>query len=480
MDRANALDTPHIVGVDGVDGERHNTRNRDVMPPRTRTRLRLILRRRAPLRVGVTLALVTVLGVAVFSRDARAERTAEWVARMDGLAAALTALLADASEETQPAPQSAAAGGEEARDPALAATRAEERRKRLRDEVTALRSLAHGLASMRATPDTDPTIGYLLRELDVVIGDVGRTHVADGAPANAPAKSAQSAKSARQEESALSSAALAVAWTCMGCHTRSPRGSPRPLADLAPVDERLPADVRGTALAATRRFKEARAVFRKAAFDEELARTEPMRWERSVKGALLLDLRVYDDARGALELADRVVNTPNGERLWRDAADWKRVLVPMVKNPRPAPRTLAELDAEATRLMADANARDLTDSGREILHLRATAVLHELLMRDPPKDMKVQALAWLGESYRALRDLDIWSLHLVYDAACVEAAPHSVLAAECYERWIDGARSSFSGNSGAELPPELATRAEALWLMASPPAKGPSPRNNMR
>ncbi len=385
-----------------------------------------------------TLPLIVVLSTfaVLFALDVRAQRTAEWVARMDGLAVALTSLLVDATLAEKDGPDGAASG----------AAFDEDRRRRLRDEVTALRSLAHGLASMRTTPDADPTIGYLLRELDGVIDDVGRS----------------------QSTQAIEGAALAVAWTCMGCHTRAPYGSPRPLAQLAPVDERLPPDVRGTALAATRRFQEASLVFRKAAFDEELARNEPTRWERSVKGALILDLRVHNDARAALDLVDRVINTPNGERLWRDAADWRRVLVPMVKNPRAQPRTLVALDAEATRLMAEANARDLTDSGREILHLRATAALHELLMRDPPKDMKVQALSSLGESYRALRDLDIWSLHLVYDAACVEAAPHSVIAGECYARWLDGARAAFSGNSGAALPPEMAMRAEALWLLASP------------
>jgi hypothetical protein len=296
---------------------------------------------------------------------------------------------------------------------------------------------------MKVTPDADPTIGFMLKELDVVFND---THRAD--------------------KTALPSAALAVAWTCMGCHTRAPRGAPRPLASLAPIDAALPPDVRGTALAATRRFPDALRVYRDAAFNEELAAKEPTRWERSVKGALLLELRVNHNAKGALDLVERVVNTPAGEPLWEDAAAWRRVLAPMVKEPKPWPRGAKALYAEADKLITDLEARPLTDAGREIVALRATAIVHDLLMLDPPNDMRAQALAWLGQSYRELRDLDIWSLHLVYDAACVETAPHSILAHECAQRWSDGARAAFTDNNGAALPADLAARESALRELA--------------
>lgn len=341
---------------------------------------------------------------------------------MDALAAALTALLSHAS--AQPTAGS---------------------REQLRGDVAALRALAHGLANMR-TPDADPTIGFMLRELDVVVADT-----------------------ARAGDDAIEGAVHAVAWTCMGCHTRSAHGTPRPIASLAPIDASLPADVRGTALAATRRFRDASAVFKRAAFDEELARNEPARWERSVKGALLLDIRVHRDDRAALALADHVVNNPHGEPLWREAADWRRALAPFVKEQRAWPGSVVELDAEGTRLIAEANARTVGDAARDVLFLRASAIAHELLMaKDAPPDMRVQALAWLGESYRALRDLDIWFLHLLYDAACVEAAPHSLIAGECYTRWREGALSVYSGNSGQELPAELAQQDEHLRRLAAP------------
>lgn len=369
--------------------------------------------------------LVTLLcALCIAALPAAAAPTAAWVARMDGLAAALTSLLADAS----------------------AGPIDEEKRLRLRQDIAALRALAHGLNAMDATPDADPTIPVLLAELDAAVDDV-----------------------ARADDGRLSDAVFALAWTCMGCHTRAGLGSPRPIASLAPIAASLPPDVRGTAFAATRRFREARTVFRDAAYDEALAQREPVRWQRSVKGAILLDLRLNHDPKGALDIVDQVLSTPGGEALWEDAAAWRRVLVPMAKTSKPPTRTLAGLEAEAERLIADAQARGPTDAGAEILYLRATAVVHELLMRNPPKTMKAQALAWLGLSYRGLRDLDIWSLHLVYDAACVEAAPHSILAAECYQRWLDGARAAFSGNGGAGLPPDLAARESTLRALAAPP-----------
>jgi hypothetical protein len=370
-------------------------------------------------RRGLFVIVIVVVAILVAPAEAEpAQRTGEWIARMDGLAGALTALLTDAT---------------------IDAPVDDDRRRRLRSEVDALRSLAHGLAAMKVTPDADPTIGFMLHELDGVIEDANRA-----------------------DTNALPGAALAVAWTCMGCHTRAPRGTPRPIASLAAIDATLPADVRGTALAATRRFQDALRVFRDAAFDEGLAAKESTRWVRSVKGALLLELRVNHNPRGALEVVDEVINTPGGETLWEDASAWRRALAPMVKEQRPWPRDAIALYAEADRLVADTEARAPTDPGREILALRATAIVHDLLMLDPPKDMRAQSLAWLGQSYRELRDLDIWSLHLVYDAACVEAAPHSILATECFARWSDGARSAFTGNGGGALPPDLAAREATL------------------
>jgi hypothetical protein len=177
-----------------------------------------------------------------------------------------------------------------------------------------------------------------------------------------------------------------------------------------------------------------------------------------------------DDAKGALEVVEQVLNMPGAEPLWEDASAWKKSLITLERQPKPRRRDAKALEAEAARLIEHASARPPTDAGAELFFLRATAVTHELLMAGPSPSVRVQALSWLGQSYRALQDLDIWSLHLVYDAACVQEAPHSAEAAECYQRWRDGARAAFTGNGGGPLPAPYAAQDDKLRALATPRA----------
>jgi hypothetical protein len=117
-----------------------------------------------------------------------------------------------------------------------------------------------------------------------------------------------------------------------------------------------------------------------------------------------------------------------------------------------------------------------SDASTDILYLRATATIHELLAKSPPPDMKAQALAWLGLAYEALRDLDVWSLYLLYDEACVEAAPHSVVAGECFTRLERGLLEEHSGNSGMALPPEMQKRVDRLRRLSAPEPAPRAPR----
>ncbi len=384
--------------------------------------------------LSLTLVLVTCAGAAraTGSPDPMPARsgkpTSAWIANMDGLAQALVATLTDAAAR----PLDAA------------------RRERLRADAAVLRGLVNGLSALHERPDADPTLPLLLQELDRAVDDV-----------------------ARADETRIESVALALAWTCMGCHTRVDAGSSRPSTTLAPVDAGLPPDVRGIALAATRRFDEARAAFGAAAIDETLAAQEPRRWERSVRGALLLDLRMRHDPRAALAVADQVLLTPGGDSLYAEAGAWREVLVPWVKRQQRFPTTVAALTAEAARLIAEADARGPADPAVEILALQTTAIGHALLMKNPPRAVRAQAFFWLGESYARLQDLDIWSLHLAYDALCIEAAPHTPLARTCFDRWHEGALSAFAGNGGGGLPDDVVPLDEALRARAAPTPSAP-------
>lgn len=364
------------------------------------------------------------LGLSLFvaaAPHARAEPTPVFRGNMDALAAVLATLLPDALDQR---PVDDARAG------------------RLRDGIRALRSVAHTLGVMKAAdlPDADPTIGIVLAELGKTADDV-----------------------ARSKPDRLPQTALEVVSACIACHTRT-AGPPARIA-LAPVDAKLPADVRADILAATRRFDEARVAYNSVVFDEAFAARDAWRWERAVRRSLALEVRVADDAKGAAAIVEQVLGTPTAEALWPAASGWQRDVKLWRKETTPeAPF------ARAARLMNDAvqNRRPAGDASAEILFLRATAALHTLLGTTTTlsKPERAQALAWLGIAYENLIELDVWGLYLSYDAACVDNAPHTPLARTCFARYERAALELFSGNGGAPLPVEMQQRVDELRARA--------------
>lgn len=381
------------------------------------------------------LALLSAADTAEAAAPPKPEVDAAWVARMDALAVSLAALL---PEVALPAPTDAAA--RKARD------------ERLRQHARSLAGLAHSMANSQRLPDSDPTVTLLAAQLQSSVGELQK-----------------------REGERLRDAAFVVAATCIGCHTRTDRGAPRPRASLAPVDPKLPAWLRGDVLAATRRFQEARAAYRVAAADEQLAERDPVMWERAVKRALVLDVRVARDPNAALEVVERVLNTPAGQALHQDAIGWRGSLRRWQKEAT-RPESLAELEAKAQRFLDEAASLERTPDGSaaDILYLRATAALHELLARDAPAPVRAQALAGLGLAYEKLKDVDIWALYATYDEACIEAAPHSLMAGECFERLERAMKEDWLGNSGGALPTDIDAKLKRLRALSAAPSVAPA------
>jgi mono/diheme cytochrome c family protein len=317
------------------------------------------------------------------------------------------------------------------------------RAKRLRDGIDALQGVAHDLGAMSASllPDADPSLGLLLTELNRAVDDVDRSR-----------------------PDRLPQTALSVASTCIACHTRTAgRAAPPGLAD---VDAALPADVRADMLTATRRFAEARLAWRDVVFDEDFARDERWRWERAVRRALAVEVRVAGDARGAARLVEQVLATPGADALYGAANTWRTdVRVWRGESTAETPY------AQAARLMNDVVRRRTPagDVSDDVVLLRATSTLHALLATAPATHTptaRAQALAWLGIAYERLTDLDVWGVFLFYDAACVEAAPHTALAASCVARFERAVFELYAGNAGGALPTDVALRLQRLRSLA--------------
>lgn len=314
------------------------------------------------------------------------------------------------------------------------------RATRLKTGIAALQQVSHALSALPGTalPDADPTLGIVMGELLRSVDDVDHSR-----------------------PDRLPQTALSLASTCIACHTRTK--APSLEVGLAPVDAGLDPDVRADIYAATRRFDDARRSYRDAVFDEGFAAKEPWRWERAVRRGLALEVRVHDDAKVASELVAQVLATPTAEALWPAADAWQRDLLAW-RHERADDADLGF--ARAARLMnlAIVQRRPGGDASAEVLFLRASAALHGALssMTTLSPAERAQALAWLGIAYENLTDLDVWGLFLFYDAACVEALPHTPLARSCFARYERASLELFSGNSGAPLPAPMKQKVEAL------------------
>jgi hypothetical protein len=328
------------------------------------------------------------------------------------------------------------------------------RERRLRDGIVGLRGIAEHLRGLPEAqhPDADPTIDVLLGALSRSIDDVAQAR-ADRLPATT----------------------LSLASTCIACHTRGAPGPHAP-AVTAPLPADLAADVRADVLVASRRFAEARAAYHGVVFDEDFAEREPWRYERAVRRALALAVRVDGDAKEARTLSRRVLDTPGAEALWPAAEEWTTAMDAWSRETTDKALGNERAYATAQRMVAQAttSARVLGDAGAEIAWLRATAALHKALAGDGgglSRDERAQALAWLGLAYERLPELDVWGVFFLYDAACVEAAPHTALARDCFARYERAARETWSGNSGAPLPDDVQKRVDELRALARRAAK---------
>jgi hypothetical protein len=355
---------------------------------------------------------------------ANAVDAAAFKSNMHGLAAVLGQLLPDALDR-RPVDDARAA--------------------RIRQNAQALAGIAHHLSAMTARdlPDRDPTLGIVLGELSRAIADVERS-----------------------KPDRLPQTALGLASTCIACHTRMPASDAAMAVD---VDAALDADIQADIYAATRQFTKARAAAKRAVFDEAFAAKDPWRYERVLRRGLAIEVRVANDPAAALALVGRVVDNPNAEGLWETASAWKKDLAQW-KSQQQASTTSTTFAAAAQLMNAAMQKKRVPgDSSAEVVYLRATSTLHQLLgdksVALAPLQ-RAQALSWLGVAYEDLTDLDVWGLYLFYDAACVEAAPHTPLAQGCFDRYERAQLELWSGNGGAPLPPAIGEKVTALRALA--------------
>lgn len=327
---------------------------------------------------------------------------------------------------------------------------------RILNNTKKLSELAHSLARMQESKgegkpiDGDPTIGLISVLLD---DEVQRAYSA--------LKDGHRAYARRVLRS--------VSTYCVACHTRTDFGPNFPRLELKLETDALTQLELADIYAATRQFDRALAEYEKVASDPNAALTRSIEWEKAMKRALAIAVRVNHDPDRALKLVGKVVDSPHAATYFKaEAVAWQEGLRKWKKEATKKQASAPTALAEARRLIEQGRATQKypADETGSVYYLRASAVLHEVMRQSLTADQLAQAFYLSGVAYEALQPLGLWTLPELYYESCIRKAPHSAVAESCFQRYEKNVYLGYSGSGGLALPQDVAKRIRDLQDLA--------------
>jgi hypothetical protein len=250
---------------------------------------------------------------------------------------------------------------------------------------------------------------------------------------------------------------------CISCHTRTQSGPSFSSLPLNPSGNTLSAFEKGSFFAASRQYDRAMAEYDRVLADG--VKALPVEWARSVKYSLAIAVRVKRDPVLTEQIIERVLKTPQAPFfLKQDAKKWLESAQAWKKERPHAGVTEDGLRAEAVRLWAEAHEfqRYPADHAADILYLRASAAVHDLLQFAPTGRYSGEAYLLAGMAYEVLSTFNIGELHEIYYEACIRNNPHTAASELCFQRFEAAVYEGFTGSGGTHLPDDLKDKLKKL------------------
>lgn len=265
-----------------------------------------------------------------------------------------------------------------------------------------------------------------------------------------------------------------VSGYCIRCHTRTDTGTN--IFDLTISSTQLAPIVRAELYAATRQFDRALKEFAAIIQDQSIAKERPFDWERAVRYSLAIAVRYKDDPKVALNVTKLILGRPQTPAYLRnDAKTWEGHLKSWEAELKDKRKALTDLPLVEQLIAHAQRVQEYpTDHSGDVLYLRASAKIHELLLTKKAEASQYPYLLYLaGTTYEALRDLGYWTLHEHYYRACIKSAPQTETAAKCFNRYEQSVYAGYSGSSGTSIPLDVQQTLDELQKLAQPlPTKG--------
>jgi hypothetical protein len=267
---------------------------------------------------------------------------------------------------------------------------------------------------------------------------------------------------------------LQISGACLTCHNRNNSG---------PQFGELPFDIQKVGLkpvemgefyAATRQFDRALEHFTKLISGGTAAAIAPWDWQRAVEQAMSIAIRVKRDPNSAEGIIQSAMTSNLGPKSFQqDLQQWKKSVAEWKQEktkPDSSNWTENKLYSTGKSLIEKAQRvqKYPLDRSADVLFLRGSSYLHDLLEQFPKSPHLAQAMMYLGQAYEVLDPRPTDYLHKSFYEACVRRAPHTPVAMNCYRRYEQSTFFGFSGSSGTHLPQDIRDKLIELWGKAMP------------
>lgn len=327
-----------------------------------------------------------------------------------------------------------------------------ENRERIVKNAKKLADRAHDMTKKGVSPDLDPTI----RILSNLFQDETKR-----------AYSALQSGNRSYARSILSQ----VSGYCIACHTRNSSGPSFASLPMEPVGKNIYPIEKGRFYAATRQYDRALDLFKNIINDSTSPSNKPLEWEQAVRYGLAISVRAKKDPDESQALVERILDSKRAPFfLKQDAIKWKESIAKW-KEEMPN-RNLTEEGLRSEAMLLLSQAREFQkfpmDRSADVLYLRASSVIHELLQKSPDGPYAQEAMLMAGMCYDVLRPLNYEDIHEIYYEACINKAPHTPTAEICYKRYEQSTYDGYTGSTGTVLPPDIKKKLQRMEALAHP------------
>lgn len=256
---------------------------------------------------------------------------------------------------------------------------------------------------------------------------------------------------------------------CIACHTRHESGPQFPTFPLNPKTEKLNQSEKAELYIATRQFDKGLAEYQNLIKNEEFAKQQPFQWQKPLRRALAVAVRVKNDPKLAAEIIDSALGMKNLPEFQRaNLVSWKSAVETWKKEPRMERYLESGIFSQLKKMMRAARGGQTfrLDHSTEIEYLRASSLAHDLLRIAKNPKIKAEALFSIGMANEVIENPMFWTMHDLWYEGCIRQLPHSSLAERCYQRLEESIYFGYSGSSGTHIPEEVQKLLQEMKILA--------------